>query len=187
MTETTGPPTSQPRPLTSVPVAPHGHQIQQAHLTVLPEEDGEALALLADALAKGGLPPGVGSTDLLRGVCGQYPAFLDAWARLSESAYAGRDAVTAYAYARVGYHRGLDRLRRHGWGGTGQVRWEAASNRGFLRSLYMLMLAAAAIGEEDEASRCRQFLLDLDPGDGVGAGSRSPVGPGELVEAAELP
>jgi len=170
-----------------VPVAPHGHQIQQAHLTVLPEEDGEALAVLAEVLAKGGVPPGVESREPLRRLGGQHPAFLDAWARLSQSAYAGRDPVTAYAYARVGYHRGLDRLRRHGWGGTGQVRWEEPSNRGFLRSLYMLMVAAAAIGEEDEASRCRQFLLDLDPADGIGAGSRPALRPGELVEAAELP
>lgn len=187
MTDTTGPRTPHPIPLASVPVAAHGHQIQQAHLTVLPEEDAEGLALLSDALANGGMPPGVESTDLLGRLCGRYPAFLDAWARLSQSAYAGRDAVTAYAYARVGYHRGLDRLRRHGWGGTGQVRWEEPSNRGFLRSLYMLMLAAAAIGEGDEASRCRQFLLDLDPGDGIGAGSRPPLGPEEFVETAELP
>jgi hypothetical protein len=170
-----------------VPVAPHGHQIQQAHLTVLPEEDGEALALLADSLMRGALPPGPGSADLLRAICGQYPAFLDAWARLSQSAYASGDAVTAYAYARVGYHRGLDRLRRHGWGGTGQVRWEEPSNRGFLRSLYMLMLAAAAIGEQDEAARCRQFLLDLDPDDGIEAGSQPPLRPGALVETARLP
>jgi hypothetical protein len=187
MTETKGPPTPQPRPLASVPVAPHGHQIQPAHLTVLPEEEGEALSLLADALAKWGQPPGIVSTVPLRALCAQYPAFLDGWARLSQSAYAGRDAVTAYAYARVGYHRGLDRLRRHGWGGTGQVRWQEPSNRGFLRSLYMLMLAAATIGDVDEAARCRQFLLDLDPGDGIGAASRSLTSPGEFVEAAEIP
>jgi hypothetical protein len=187
MTEAIGPPPSQPRPLASVPVAPHGHQIQQAQLTVLPEEDSEAVARLAEVRARGGLPPGVEGIGRLRVLCGQYPAFLDAWARLSQAAYADADSVTAYACARVGYHRGLDRLRRHGWGGTGQVRWEEPSNRGFLRSLYMLMLAAAAIGEEDEASRCRQFLLDLDPGDGIGAGGRPPLRPGELVRAAELP
>jgi len=187
MTEMTDQPTSPPRPLASVPVAPHGHQIQPAHLTVLPDADGEALECLAEVLAQVGVPPGAESTEALRRVCAAYPAFLDGWARLSQSAYAGSDAVTAYAYARVGYHRGLDRLRRHGWGGTGQVRWEEPSNRGFLRSLYMLMLAAAAIGEEDEASRCREFLLDLDPDDGIGAGRRTPPVSGELVEGAELP
>jgi nitroreductase len=187
MTESTDRPTSPPRPLTSVPVAPHGHQIQPAHLTVLPEEDGEALARLAEILAQGGVPPGAERLDALRRLCGACPAFLDGWARLSQSAYAGSDALTAYAYARVGYHRGLDRLRRHGWGGTGQVRWEEPSNRGFLRSLYMLMLAAAAIGEADEATRCRQFLLDLDPDDGIGVGGRPLPRSGELVEQAALP
>jgi nitroreductase len=170
-----------------VPIAPHGHQIQPAHLTVLPDEDDEARAQLAEVLAKAGIPPGADSAEALRRICGAYPAFLDGWARLSQSAYAGRDAVTAYAYARVGYHGGLDRLRKHGWGGTGQVRWVELSNRGFLRSLYMLMLAAAAIGEEAEASRCRQFLLDLDPDDGIGAGRATPPRLGELVGAAELP
>jgi hypothetical protein len=187
MTETTDQPTSSPRPLASVPVAPHGHQIQPAHVTVLPGEEGEALAQLAEVLAQVGVPPGAEGTEALRRVCGAYPTFLDAWARLSQAAYAGSDTVTAYAYARVGYHRGLDRLRRHGWGGTGQVRWQEPSNRGFLRSLYMLMLAAAAIGEEDEASRCRQFLLDLDPDDGIGAGRRPPPEAGEPVGGAELP
>ncbi|HUY24572.1 MAG TPA: DUF3151 domain-containing protein [Candidatus Saccharimonadales bacterium] len=187
MTETTDQPTSPPRPLASVPIAPHGHQIQTAHMTVLPDEDDKARARLAEVLVTAGIPPGPEGTEALRRVCGDYPAFLDGWARLSQSAYAGRDAVTAYAYARVGYHRGLDRLRKHGWGGTGQVRWEEPSNRGFLRSLYMLMLAAAAIGEADEASRCRQFLLDLDPNDGIGAGRAAPPALGELVGVAELP
>jgi len=181
-------PTSPPpRPLASLPIAPHGHQIQPAHLTVLPDEDEQARARLAEVLATGGIPPGPESTDALRRVCGAYPAFLDGWARLAQSAYTGRDPVTAYAYARVGYHRGLDRLRKHGWGGTGQVRWEEPSNRGFLRSLYMLMLASAAIGEEEEATRCRQFLLDLDPNDGIGAGRGTPPGLGELVGGAEVP
>jgi hypothetical protein len=187
MTKTQDQPVSGPRPLASVPVAPHGHQIQPAHLTVLPEEDGEALALLADILTQGSVAPGAQSAGPLLRLCGQYPAFLDGWARLSQTAYANADAVSAYAYARVGYHRGLDRLRRHGWGGTGQVRWEEPGNRGFLRSLYMLMLAAAAIGEEDEASRCRQFLLDLDPGDGIGVGRRPALTRGERVEVADLP
>jgi hypothetical protein len=49
------------------------------------------------------------------------------------------------------------------------VRWSEPGNRGFLRALHLLLVAAAAVGEEDEAARCREFLLELDPDDGVGA------------------
>jgi hypothetical protein len=71
--------------------------------------------------------------------------------------------VTAYAYARTGYHRGLDQLRRAGWRGYGPVPWEHEPNRGFLRSLYLLGRAAAAIGEDDEATRTSEFLQDSSP------------------------
>ena len=40
--------------------------------------------------------------------------------------------MTVYAYARVGYHRSLDLLRRNGWKGHGPVPWEHEPNRGFL-------------------------------------------------------
>ncbi len=63
----------------------------------------------------------------------------------------------------MGYHRGLDRIRRAGWRGSGRVPWEHDGNRGFLRSLHGLQLAAAAIGEQDEAERCRTFLAELAP------------------------
>jgi hypothetical protein len=68
--------------------------------------------------------------------------------------------VTAYAFARTGYHRGLDQLRRAGWHGHGPIPWEHEPNQGFLRSLYLLSQAAAAIGEDDEAARCAEFLAD---------------------------
>jgi hypothetical protein len=71
--------------------------------------------------------------------------------------------VEAYAYARTGYHRGLDALRRAGWKGSGPVPWSHEPNRGFLRALHALGQAAAAIGEDDEAARCAQFLHDSDP------------------------
>jgi Protein of unknown function (DUF3151) len=93
-------------------------------------------------------------------VAARFPAYSAAWAALAEQAFARQDAVAAYAYARTGYHRGLDQLRRAGWHGTGPIPWEHEPNRGFLRSLYMLAKAAAAIGEDDEARRCRQFLRD---------------------------
>src|SRR6476659_3072292 len=93
-------------------------------------------------------------------VAAAHPSFSLAWALLSEAALAAAQPVTAYAYARTGYHRGLDQLRRAGWKGHGPVPWEHEPNRGFLRALYMPGASAAAIGEDDEAERCAQFLLD---------------------------
>ena len=95
------------------------------------------------------------------GVVADFPRCLEAWARLGELA---RDDVEAYAAFRVGYHRGLDRLRANGWRGTGYVRWDHPENRGFLRALDGLRAAATSIGETDEAERCAQFLQQLDPG-----------------------
>ena len=88
------------------------------------------------------------------------PRFLAAWAALGDL---GRDTIERYAAYRVGYHRGLDTLRANGWRGSGYVRWAEPTNRGFLRSLRGLGEMAAEIGEHDEAERCAQFLLQLDP------------------------
>ncbi|MGH9171296.1 MAG: DUF3151 family protein [Acidimicrobiales bacterium] len=96
-------------------------------------------------------------------VAASHPRFLDAWAALAELAELAGEDVESYAYARVGYHRGLDALRAAGWRGSGYVRWQHDSNRGFLRSVEALRRAAAAIGEADEAERCRLFLQQLDP------------------------
>ncbi|MGJ3507813.1 DUF3151 domain-containing protein [Enemella sp. A6] len=85
------------------------------------------------------------------------------WALLAEASLkAGKldSDVAAYAYARTGYHRGLDSLRRAGWKGSGQVPWEHEPNRGFLRALWALAVAARRLGEDDEAERCSQFLRD---------------------------
>jgi hypothetical protein len=108
-------------------------------------------------------------------VAARFPAYSAAWAALAERALASGDPVAGYAYARTGYHRGLDQLRRAGWKGHGPVPWEHEPNQGFLRSLYLLGASAAAIGEDDEAARCRAFLRDssaaaasaLDPGGGT--------------------
>jgi hypothetical protein len=88
-----------------------------------------------------------------------------AWATLAEAALADEsvDDVTAYAYARVGYHRSLDLLRRNGWKGHGPVPWEHEPNRGFLRALAALATAADRIGEAPEAERCATFLRDSSP------------------------
>jgi hypothetical protein len=96
-------------------------------------------------------------------VAASFPAYSAAWAALAERALAAGDPVTAYAYARTGYHRGLDQLRRAGWRGNGPVPWSHEPNRGFLRSLYLLGQAAAAINEDDEALRCADFLRDSSP------------------------
>jgi hypothetical protein len=137
-------------------------------------------------LAAHGGQPEPGAAAELAQVCADHPGFLDAWARRGQSAYLAGEPVAAYAYARVGYHRGLDRLRRHGWGGTGEVRWNDPGNRGFLRSLQLLMLAAAALGETDEAARCRTFLLDLDPEDALGIGAWPELAAGAQVAADRL-
>lgn len=102
------------------------------------------------------------------------PVCLHAWARLSEAAYLDGDDVAAYAYARVGYHRGLDLLRSAGWRPDREVHWDHDGNRGFLLALYGLMRAAAAIGEGVEARRCREFLLQLDPADSLEVGRIAP-------------
>jgi hypothetical protein len=96
-------------------------------------------------------------------VAARYPSYCAAWAELAGRALAAGDPVSAYAFARTGYHRGLDQLRRAGWHGHGPVPWEHEPNQGFLRSLYLLGASAAAIGEDDEAARCQEFLADSSP------------------------
>lgn len=118
---------------------------------MLDPEPGEAL----EALRTAG-----NDRNAVSGVVARWPRFLDAWARLGQLA---RDDVEAYASYRVGYHRGLDRLRASGWRGSGYVRWAHESNRGFLRALAGLASAAGAIGETDEQERCELFLRQLDP------------------------
>ncbi len=97
-----------------------------------------------------------------REAAARFPSYCAAWADLAERALES-DPVTAYAYARTGYHRGLDQLRRAGWRGNGPIPWEHEPNRGFLRSLHFLGAAAAAIGEDDEVKRIREFLRDSSP------------------------
>ncbi len=96
-------------------------------------------------------------------VAARFPSYCAAWAALAERALAAGDTVSGYAFARTGYHRGLDQLRRAGWHGHGPVPWQHEPNQGFLRSLHALGTAAAAIGEQDEAVRCSEFLADASP------------------------
>lgn len=116
--------------------------------TLLP--DDPAAAELAD-----GLPAG----EVIR----HYPASSLAWAELSDEAWAEGKPLESYAFARVGYHRGLDALRRNGWKGSGPVPWSHEPNQGFLRCLRSLARAAEAIGEQDEVDRIGVFMDDCDP------------------------
>jgi Protein of unknown function (DUF3151) len=124
--------------------------------TVLDAEPAEARAELEHALAQ----PEADRRGAVSAVVARWPRFLDGWARLGELA---RDDVEGYACFRVGYHRGLDRLRQSGWRGSGYVRWRHETNRGFLRALSGLRRTASAIGEADEELRCDEFLHQLEP------------------------
>ncbi len=93
----------------------------------------------------------------------EHPAASLPWAVLAEEALARGRTIEGYAYARTGYHRGLDALRRSGWRGQGPVPWAHEPNRGFLRALHALGVAAGAIGEDAEHERCVTFLADCDP------------------------
>jgi hypothetical protein len=117
--------------------------------TLLPDEPEPRAALAA------GTDPAT--------VAARFPTSSAAWAALADQAFDAGRVVESYAYARVGYHRGLDTLRRNGWKGHGPVPWSHEPNRGFLRALHALARAAAAIGETDEAERCSGFLRDSDP------------------------
>jgi len=118
--------------------------------TRLPEESA-----VSDALAAG--------TPLAELVAAN-PSSSLAWALLADDAWSRGAALESYAYARVGYHRGLDALRKGGWRGQGPVPWSHEPNRGVLRALFALRRAAEAIGEAPEVERLTAFLLDADRG-----------------------
>jgi hypothetical protein len=109
-----------------------------------------------DAVARAALAVGTDARDAVPAS----PAASILWALLAEEALAEQEPVAAYAYARTGYHRGLDALRRAGWKGQGPIPVDHQPNQGFLRALLALSEAATAIGEQDEADRCRAFLVD---------------------------
>lgn len=121
--------------------------------TRLPDEP-EVRAALAAAAA---------DADLLRAAAAEHPSSSLAWAILAEVTFDSQRPLESYAYARVGYHRGLDALRRAGWRGSGAIPWSHPGNRGVLRSLHALRRAADAIGEHDEVARLTGFLTEADP------------------------
>jgi hypothetical protein len=95
-----------------------------------------------------------------RSVAAQHPSSSLVWAVLAEDALADGRTIEGYAFARTGYHRALDALRKSGWRGQGPVPWSHEPNRGFLRSLAALSRAAGAISETPEQRRCADFLRD---------------------------
>lgn len=111
--------------------------------TLLPEDPGTA------SLSAGDDPKNVASL---------HPESADAWITLAELALADGKDLEGYAFARTGYHRSLDLLRRNGWKGHGPLPWAHEPNRPFLRSLAALADASERFGDAGEAQRCREFL-----------------------------
>ena len=134
---------------------------------LLPAEPRDAVEALAEALHLGeeGTPERYAA---LRAVARSWPAFVGGWAALAAEARAQGQDVEAYAFARTGYHRALDRLRGNGWRGMGLVPWAHEPNRSALLAFHELLRAADLIGETPEAERLRKLLLDSDPSDPLG-------------------
>lgn len=128
----------------------HQDLMAQPPETLLPEDPA------ATELRDGAAP-----VDVVR----RHPDSPAAWAAYATAAGQddAADDMTVYAYARVGYHRSLDQLRRSGWKGHGPVPWSHEPNRGFLTCLALLATAARDIGEDAEWERCSQFLRDSSP------------------------
>ena len=124
---------------------------------MLPSEPPEVLASLAAAIGEANVDE---RRSQLRAIAAARPRCVSVWAALGD---VGRDEIEAYAYYRVGYHRGLDQLRQAGWRGSGYVRSAHPENLGFLFALNGLRRTAEQIGELDEATRCAEFLYQLDP------------------------
>jgi len=118
--------------------------------TNLPPESNAVLAKLEEDINR----------DSLMELVKLDPTSLIVWAHLGKN---GRDTIESYAAYRVGYHRGLDKLRKNGWRGSGFVRWAHEPNQGFIKCLNGLRLAAKEIGELEEFQRCTDFIKQLDP------------------------
>jgi hypothetical protein len=119
----------------------------------------EPTLLPAETEVNAQLEAGQEALDLVE----KHPTSSLLWAVLAEEAWQEGRTIDSYAYSRVGYHRGLDSLRRNGWKGYGPIPWSHEPNRGFLRCLTALARAAEAIGETDEQERCTALLRDADP------------------------
>ncbi len=127
----------------------HGNLLGEPPQTLLPDAPE----------AREALESGVDPAE----VAARFPTVSLAWAELADAAFAAGETIASYAYARTGYHRGLDALRRSGWKGHGPVPWAHQPNQGWLRCVHALGRAAMTIGEAEEAARCAELLRDSDP------------------------
>ena len=132
--------------------------------TSLPPEPEEldALDSLCDAILSNDENQGSAMQEL-KNLVARYPDALSGWVAMGRIALANEETISAYAYFRVAYHRGLDKARASGWRGDGRIPWEITANRPFLSAIHGLAQCADAIGESGEAKRCNEFLGMLDP------------------------
>ena len=132
--------------------------------TSLPSEPEEldALDSLCDVILSSEENRGP-SMEKLQSLVARHPDALSGWVAMGRIALANEETISAYAYFRVAYHRGLDKARASGWRGDGHIPWEITANQPFLRAIQGLAQCADAIGESAEAKRCREFLGILDP------------------------
>lgn len=130
--------------------------------TQIPLPDSNLLINLKFALENNNI-------EELSQITSENPREIFCWAALaiatinSSELKSNSDKITAYSFARIGYHRGLDTLRASGWRGSGYVKSSHIGNRGFLTCLALLAYLAGLINEDDEKSRCNEFLTMLDP------------------------
>ena len=132
--------------------------------TALPPEPEElgALDSLCDAILSSEENRGL-YMEKLQSLVARHPDALSGWVAMGRIALANEETISAYAYFRVAYHRGLDKARASGWRGDGRIPWEIPANQPFLRAIHGLAQCADAIGESAETKRCSEFLGMLDP------------------------
>ena len=135
--------------------------IPRTSLPSEPEELG-ALDSLCDAILSSNESQ-VPAMDELKNLVARHPEALSGWVAMGRIATANEETISAYAFFRVAYHRGLDKARASGWRGDGRIPWEIPANQPFLRAIHGLAQCADAIGESAEAKRCAEFLGMLDP------------------------
>ncbi len=152
--------------------------------TMMPNEADDLLDISSDGIPRTSLPPEPEEFHALDALCDEilsskdnrrpymeklpslvarYPDALSGWVAMGRIALANEETISAYAYFRVAYHRGLDKARASGWRGDGHIPWEITANQPFLRAIQGLAQCANAIGESAEAKRCHEFLGMLDP------------------------
>ncbi|MBT8207436.1 MAG: DUF3151 domain-containing protein, partial [Acidimicrobiia bacterium] len=92
--------------MSDIPVGLHPKGLPE---TVIPAEDDAVLAAFVTAKQSDAEQ----LKSAVAAVVAANPRFLAGWAELGDLS----DGIEAYAYYRIGYHRGLDKLRAAGWRG----------------------------------------------------------------------